>query len=507
MAIENRLRLVPLVDITFPADRQREQIDPKGLLPLAASIATHGLLQTIGIKEEDSSLVFGGRRYHAALICSSIHNETEHPLLDNFTAEDLLPLRELLRANPLYDGWTKLPCRLVRGLTDVSASAMEFLENACREDISWQERAKACLAIHQQFLAEKRAAGITWTDTNTANNLGISRFTIQHLMTPLRAVAAIQEPTIKAAAERVIKEAPSPRSAANSIAAIAERHGVSTNPVQRLALKVTTPPKAPAPTETKPTAPTVTPAVPSLSLGEQSIICANFHEWAASYKGQPFNFLHCDFPYGVEFNESAGQNTSAATRQVGEYDDGEPVYWALLDTLLVERTRLLEPSAHLMFWLSIGDSKLHNAPMIDLTKQRIAAAWPDARISSVYLIWHMTDNSGLMPDPKRAPRRTYEIALHVTLGDRPLAKGKAASFAYPRNSDTKLHRSQKHRPVLEHFLEMFCDSSTRMLDPTCGSGNSVIVAHLLGAKHVLGLELDPKMRSVAVDNFNKSANQ
>jgi predicted RNA methylase len=109
-----------------------------------------------------------------------------------------------------------------------------------------------------------------------------------------------------------------------------------------------------------------------------------------------------------------------------------------------------------------------------------------------------------MPDPKRAPRRSYEIALHITLGDRFLAKGKAASFAYPRNSDDKVHRSQKHAAVLAHFFEMFVDSSTLMLDPTCGSGSSVLTAHKLGAKQVLGLELDPEMRASAVKMFNEA---
>ena len=108
------------------------------------------------------------------------------------------------------------------------------------------------------------------------------------------------------------------------------------------------------------------------------------------------------------------------------------------------------------------------------------------------------------PDPKREPRRTYEWALKITLGDRPLVKGIAASFAYPCNADIKIHRSQKHLEVLSHFFSMFVDSSTRMLDPTCGSGTSVVAAHLLGAKDVLGLELDPELRASAVTHFNET---
>jgi DNA modification methylase len=148
-------------------------------------------------------------------------------------------------------------------------------------------------------------------------------------------------------------------------------------------------------------------------------------------------------------------------------------------------------------------SKLHMESMLDVTKRAIIASWPDAHISSVPLIWHCSDSSGLAPDPRREPRRTYEWALKITLGDRPLAKLKDASFAYPRNSDSKLHRSQKHRPVLEHFMSMFVDASTKMLDPTCGSGMSVLAAHMLKAESVLGLELDPEMRDLAVKHFDE----
>lgn len=143
--------------------------------------------------------------------------------------------------------------------------------------------------------------------------------------------------------------------------------------------------------------------------------------------------------------------------------------------------------------------------MYEATKETILEAWPDAHISSVPLIWHCSDNSGLMPDPKREPRRTYEWALKITLGDRPLATAKAASFAYPRNADSKLHRSQKHRAVLEHFMGMFVDTSTKMLDPTVGSGTSVLTAHMLKAQSVLGLELDPEMRELAVKGFDEIA--
>jgi hypothetical protein len=52
--------------------------------------------------------------------------------------------------------------------------------------------------------------------------------------------------------------------------------------------------------------------------------------------------------------------------------------------------------------------------------------------------------------------------------------------------------STKPEWVLQNFFRMFVDSSTLMLDPTCGSGSSLRAAEAegLGAKYVLGLEID-----------------
>src|SRR5215472_16570897 len=52
-----------------------------------------------------------------------------------------------------------------------------------------------------------------------------------------------------------------------------------------------------------------------LSFPDTSPIqCADFIKWASSYNGPKFNFIHCDFPYGINSQDS-GQNPS------GYYDD------------------------------------------------------------------------------------------------------------------------------------------------------------------------------------------
>jgi site-specific DNA-methyltransferase (adenine-specific) len=71
------------------------------------------------------------------------------------------------------------------------------------------------------------------------------------------------------------------------------------------------------------------------------------------------------------------------------------------------------------------------------------------------------------------------------------------SYAAP-TAGNKIHPSQKPEPMLRFFLQMLVDETTTMLDPTCGSGAALRAAEDLGAKSVLGLELDP--------NYAQSAN-
>jgi hypothetical protein len=52
---------------------------------------------------------------------------------------------------------------------------------------------------------------------------------------------------------------------------------------------------------------------------EIPIITADFTEWAPTYTGPKFNFIHCDFPYGI--NTDKRQQGNIIDVQVG-YDDG-----------------------------------------------------------------------------------------------------------------------------------------------------------------------------------------
>lgn len=208
----------------------------------------------------------------------------------------------------------------------------------------------------------------------------------------------------------------------------------------------------------------------------------------SSYRGPKINFLHCDFPYGI----GADDHDQGSAKAFGGYEDSAAGYWSLLDTLESFMTQHLAKSVHLMFWFSM----LH----YEQTRLRLESmGW---RVNPVPLVWYKSDNAGILPDPRRSPRQIYEVAFLCSLGDRFLVGAKANTFAHPLGQKT-YHMSEKPVAMLNHFFQMFVDETTVMFDPTCGSGNALIAAHRLKAKHVHGLEINPEFAKLAIENWRK----
>jgi len=129
---------------------------------------------------------------------------------------------------------------------------------------------------------------------------------------------------------------------------------------------------------------------------------------------------------------------------------------------------------------------------------------PSLTFIPVPLTWMKTDNKGILPDPKRGPRQITETALMASRGDRHIIR--AVSNAYGAPTTKENHQSEKPEPMLRHFFQMFVDENTRMFDPTCGSGSALRAAESLGAKQVLGLEINPDYAEAARIALRKSRN-
>ena len=427
MTITDTYKRIPLSQVVVDRTaRQRREIKTDNLLE---SIRANGVLNPI-ILTAELRLVAGERR----LACA----------------------REL--------GHVDIPARFIGELDPLEAQIIELDENLRRSELPWRDQVAAVARLHALQLERSP----TWTQTQTAQLIGTS---IGNVSQHLRVARDLDSPKIAGAAGMSaaynILSRVDDRAIGDAMADIADAGAaVFAGPVGG-------PARA---TDARPTTQGAIHALPTPPA--ESILNLDFIPWIESYNGPRFNLLHCDFPYGI--NVFAGK--LSGRDKWTHYNDDPDVYWQLIGALCKHLDRVMAPSAHMMFWMSMD----HYTKTLETFRQLA----PSLQFSNFPLVWVKSDNVGILPDPKRGPRRIYETCLIASREDRLITR--AVSNAYSCPTDKAHHPSTKPEPMLREFMRMYVDDNTRLLDPTCGSGSSLRAAESLGAKFVLGLERDPE---------------
>lgn len=439
MKLQVGAQLVLIKDIKVNRDeRQRRQIDTKDL---ESSIRRRGLLNPI-ILSDEFVLQTGERRLTA---CKNL-------------------------------GYTDILARFASELSESEAQIVELEENIKRQDLDWQDLARAIGRIHRLFVGIES----DWTITKTAEECCITQGTASLY---LAVEARMAEERISTAS--TVREAYNILSRRDQRAAGQALQELLDTPdmveVTGTGEPVSEGGEAGMKDLAQPhgTRLVITPKLPLVLAQPESILHASFLDWAPTYRGPKFNFLHCDFPYGVELF-SGPQGRGAEPTQ--GYKDSESTYQTLLACLCSNLDRLLSVSAHIMFWLSADTKIVHN------TLEYFQRNAPSLHFHKFPLIWTKNDNTGIASDPRHGPRHTYETCLLASRGSRQIVQIKAD--AHTAQIDRTLHPSTKPEPMLRHFMTMLVDETTHFLDPTCGSASSLRAAESLGAARVLGLESD-----------------
>jgi len=431
---------LPLAAIFIPrSERQRRQISTKGLIE---SIKIRGVIQPIIVKhivgpDGLHELVAGERRLTASL--------------------------EL--------GLADIPVRFAEDLDPIESSIIELEENIKRADLPWQDLVRATAAIHSLY----RQQTPTWTQEETTEALGLTKGTVSlHIRVAL-----------EMGKDEKLAQAATAREAYNQIARRDSRF-------QAEAMEaIFSVPGAPEPAMAEPEhefvgqEPTNTSDGPVIGISSRpatiinpasSILQESFIHWAPKYTGKPFNFIHCDFPYGINVFDGPQAGASRHT----SYIDSPDIHFRLLETLLTNLDRIASMSCHIMYWYS----NQH----YDMIRDAVRDLAPSLSIHVHPLIWLKSDGAGIASDPRRFPRHVYETCLLMSRGARQIVRIVADAYAAP--TDRTHHVHTKPDPMLRHFMTMLVDENTTMLDPTCGGGSSLRAAESLGASYVLGMDID-----------------
>ena len=407
-------------------ERQRTELED--IESLAESIKRNGLINPI-VVTRDHVLVAGERRL------------TAHKHL----------------------GFDSIAVQYVEDLSDAELQILELEENIRRVDLPWKDLVKSVAKFHKLMSQENES----WSPEQTADELNIARTTVGKYLMVQRAIEDNVEGVVNA---------PKLSQAANFATRFNERKKAAT----MRDLTASLAPSAPAsPVLTAPDGMDIpaetTPAPVPAQRRYADLINTDFTKWADTVQDTPFNLIHCDFPYGVNAGDTKGQTGAAA---FGHYADKPDDYFNLVSQFLAKQDNFIGPSAHMIFWFSMDFYQ----ETVELFREK---GWVVNRFP---LIWFKSDNTGVIPDANRGPRRVYETALFMTRGDRKIVRAVGNCVGNPVKKE--FHVSEKPKPMLEHFFRMLVDETTVMLDPTAGSGNAVAVAESLGAHYSLGLERD-----------------
>lgn len=347
-------------------------------------------------------------------------------------------------------GWTHIPCHFADELSEFELKSIELEENIKRRQLPWQDECRAVYLFHELHKAENPG----WTQDDTAAAVGLTAPRIRERLDIAREMLSGNQRVVEAPRMSVAAGIVQRKKERLNNAAMDELKEIEAIPRDK----------------------------PLVQDFPDSILNIDFLKWAETYEGPRFNFIHCDFPYGIGANKF---NQGSASLH-GGYDDDESVYWELIHCLVRNIDNICTDSCHIMFWFSLH----YYQSTLDFFQRN-----SDFHIDPFPLVWVKSDNIGTLPDPQRGPRRIYETAFFGSRGDRKIVRAKSNAYSCPTVRD--VHMSVKPEPMLRNFFEMFVDESTIFLDPTCGSGSSVRAAESLGAPHVLGLELNPEFHESA----------
>jgi ParB/RepB/Spo0J family partition protein len=454
--------------------RQRTALETADL---EETIERLGQLQPIVCRQVNDTLVLvaGGRRLQA---CKNLNRPVDYILIDS--------------------------------LDDYSAKHAELEENIKRDNLPWVDRANAITDIDELYRSHYKR----WSIESTASKLGLEpmsvfrnikiiKFSLKHPETNVLNLSSLDQALT--VADR-----------------FTHRHfAASIDEINRVGQKAFKPKPqvldGDRDTSTSPTLDndnpnnTSTPIsfnepLPRIDLDSfntpdldkhidpirtsDPIICTSFLDWAPTYDGPRFNFIHCDFPYGVNIAPGPGGGVWDSKG----YENDPNIFFTLTDCLIANFDRIASYSCHVMFWFA--------AKWYRETYDKLQSLGLDIIIPPI--IWHHSDNQGIAVWVKgiMEPKRVYDMAFIASRGERRLLRGGIPNLYGAPLVSHPIHPTQKPESMLGHFFSMLVDNTTTMLDPTCGSASALCAAETLGAKSILGLEYDPEYAKDALVKLN-----
>lgn len=341
-------------------------------------------------------------------------------------------------------------------LSRADLKQIEFDENKLREALPWQDESEALAEIHR--LRQEENPGQTMKQT--AEQLIDEGIVETHsnatkLATEIQRAQAISEnlhnPTIAKARNKT--------EAYNLLLKAEEEKINATLAKRRLAAHA---------------------ELPSIKL-----IRGNCLEVLAATESNIADLILTDPPFGIGADSGGFRQRTVHHHN---YEDTPENAKEIAQSIIFDGFRVAKPQANLWLFCDID-------LFATLKEMCGRVGWVPFRTP---IIWQKSLSEGMAPWQGKGPRRTYEVILYATKGQRGLLASPVDILTYNRVPDNlRTHAAEKPVDLLKRLIECSTLPGDFVLDPCCGSGST-----LVAARHTkrtgLGIELDDTFYNTAM---------
>lgn len=423
-------------DITIPDNRQRREFDEEKLNELAESIASRGLMHPIVLRSDQHTLVAGERRLKAMMI---LHDQSRP-----FTCNG----EEVWEDN--------VPYTVLESLSELEVREAELEENVIREDLTWQEQAKAVAELHRLRVERHgeydRSTLEGWSISDTASELTggeAKKNVVNAVSTALQLEEFLDDPLVSAAKN--------PREALKAIKEEKKR-------LHRQARAIEF----------------------DNSKTEHDLHLGSCYEILQDEKYvEYFDVILTDPPYGVDIDKIKFWDG-----QKHEYDDSEESFQRVCNDFAQLSYRVAAKQSHAYIFCDIRR-------FTDVFVGFELAGW---NCWPMPLIW-AKGNTGSFPNADFGPRRTYEAILYCNKGNKTVTAMYTDVIAV-HNPGKQLHPAAKPVDVYVNLLRRSVVPGDKVLDAFCGGGTIFPAAVELQCI-ATGIEQEQKYYEMSVERLNE----
>ncbi len=426
------MRLVPLASIIV-GQRQRRDIAPGPLVELANSIAQTGLIHPLVCWPSPDGkwhLSVGERRLRAI---QSLNTRTPIP---TFQCGDVAVPPGEVPITPLSEI-----------IDEITRFETELHENVFRQDLSWQDKARALADLHSMRASVNPSQTVNDTGAELASHGSVKSAEVGRRQVREAQIVAQNLDNDKIVNARNQKEA------LTLIYKAQEEAATAALVKRRLA------------------------AMPQTSKPQIEIRHADLITLLPQLPSDTYDLVLADPPYGID---ASGPGYRSRAIQHHNYSDDADTAREIARHILTEGFRVAKPRANLFVFCAI-----EYFPFLRLIGSNMG--WvPFPRP----LIWAKSDSEGLAPWGGQGPRITTEFIFYATKGQRGLAASPIDVFRVNRvGRSDRVHAAEKPVELMRRLIECSTLAGDIVLDPCCGSGSSMVAARD-SKRFGLGIEKD-----------------